>query len=192
MGLLSAFAPHQAGPAAVRSPRAAADRKPFDALLALTHRDSPLDVLVRGSVQEAADPELVDQVKMAFENDLPVPAAGQATSLEVINLLAEPQFPMPKLTQLVQLDPALSAGVMKSANSAAVRGGAEIETVRDALVRLGARGVSRVAAIVAARTLFQPNLQAHLVWVRPQLEACYFDAVVTARVAAELSLSTRG
>ncbi|MBL8951908.1 MAG: HDOD domain-containing protein [Myxococcaceae bacterium] len=165
-------------PRTAPTPATRAAQRPFDALQA--------------PAPAVADPELVDQVKMAFENDPPVPTASQAASLQVITLLAQPQFPMQRLTQLVQQDPALSAGVLRSANTAAHRGGEVVETVRDALVRLGAQETGRVAGIVAARTLFQPNLQAHLAWVKPQLEACYFDAVVTAKVAAEKSLDVRG
>ncbi len=162
---------------------------PFAALLTLTERSSPLDHL---DVVPAADPELVEQVRMAFENELPAPAARGASALQVINLIARPDFPIAQLTRLIQLDAALSAGVLRAANSAAARGEQQIETLRDAVVRLGAVEVGRIAGTVAARTLFQPNLQQHLAWLQGQLEACFIDSVVTARAASELSLRLPG
>ncbi len=66
---------------------------------------------------------------------------------------AEPSIK--KVEALIEVDPALTAQVLKMANTAFFRGLSKVETVRDAVVRLGMQEVSNIVLLVTQKKLFQ-------------------------------------
>ena len=119
------------------------------------------------------------------------PASAPTMSLRVLNLVASPGADVAEMARLISADPALSAGVLKVANSAAVRGVREIETVRDAITRLGLEEVGRVAGALAARSLFNPRVKTQLEGGGAAFAALYRRAVVVATAAADLAMRVR-
>jgi HD-like signal output (HDOD) protein len=97
-----------------------------------------------------------------------------------------------ELTRLVSQDPAMSAGVLRVANSAAYHGAQEAETLRDAVTRLGLVEVGRVAGMVAARSLFQPQVKAEFAAFGSRWHEIFAEALVSARGASWLALQVRG
>jgi HD-like signal output (HDOD) protein len=106
----------------------------------------------------------------------------------VLNAVADPDTGLNELTRLVSQDPAMSAGVLRVANSAAYHGVQEAETLREAVTRLGLTEVGRVAGMVAARSLFQPQLKAEFAVFGGRWQEIFAESLVSARGAAWLAL----
>ncbi len=143
--------------------------------------------------QETADePLLAELVLGHFRKNRPGPASAPTTSLRILNLVATPDADIGELARLVSADPALAAGVLAVANAAAYRGRSEVETVRDAIARLGFEEVARIAGAVSARSLFSPRLKAELVAFGDLFGALHRRALSVASGAAWLALQRPG
>jgi len=68
----------------------------------------------------------------------------------LIALLQRPDVGIDELAALIQLDPVLAAATVRMANSVYFSGGAPVETVGEAVMRLGARELYRLAALSMA------------------------------------------
>jgi HD-like signal output (HDOD) protein len=135
---------------------------------------------------------LAEQVLAAFELNQPVPSASQRVALQVINEVAQPSTAAGTVARLVQQDPALTAAVLKVANSPAYQGTQEIVTLRDAVARLGSTEIGRVAGIAAARTLFGAQVKQEQAYFSHEFATCFEDALATGRIAAALALTLPG
>jgi HD-like signal output (HDOD) protein len=100
----------------------------------------------------AAVMEAVTTSEDAVPNSLP------SAALRMLNLAARNDVEVNELASAINQDAALTAAVLRVANSA-TQGltAGQINTVRDAVVRLGVSESARVAAAVAAKTLFSPR-----------------------------------
>jgi|GEM_PF-2698354 len=85
-----------------------------------------------------------------------VPSSLPSAALRMLNLAARSDVEVAELASAINQDAALTAAVLRVASSAA-QGAGEVNTVRDAVVRLGVAESARVAAAVAAKTLFSPR-----------------------------------
>jgi HD-like signal output (HDOD) protein len=120
------------------------------------------------------------------------PASSPTLSLRILNLVATPSAEISELARIISADPALSAGVLNVANSTYYRGLSEIETVRDAVTRLGLDEVGRVAGALSAKSLFNPKLKLELQSYGPRFSALYRRAVTVAIAAAALAMRRPG
>ncbi len=119
------------------------------------------------------------------------PASAPTMSLRILNLVASPNTELSEMSRLISADPALSASVLTVANSAYYRGFAEIETVRDAVTRMGLEEVGRVAGALSAKSLFNPKLKQELQAFGPRFGALYRRAITIATASAALAMRTR-
>jgi HD-like signal output (HDOD) protein len=183
----SAAPPAAAAAIAEPAPSGESSFAPFGSALGIElPPEPPLD-----PEQEVADLELADRVLAHFRANRPPPASFPALSLQILNLVARPDVEVTELARLIARDPALSAGILSVANSAYYRGAMEIETVRDAITRLGLNEVGRVAGAVSARTLFNPRMRAEQAVFVPRWNALFHRAVKVASGAAWLALRNR-
>jgi HD-like signal output (HDOD) protein len=81
----------------------------------------------------------------------PFPAAAQ----RAIALLNDPDTPLRKVRDALEKDPAMTAGVLRVANSAAYRARQTISSIEEAVQRLGARHALEIVTSVAAMGLFK-------------------------------------
>ncbi len=65
----------------------------------------------------------------------------------LIRLLEQPDSDVADLAQLIQLDPVLAASTVRLANSAYFSGGATVQSVAEAVMRMGGREIYRLAAL---------------------------------------------
>jgi HD-like signal output (HDOD) protein len=157
-------------------------------------RFAGIAVKVADACSTAAD-AVSDEVK----NDLlthihehkPPPNSFPVLSTRILNLLARPDVDISDLVRLISQDPALSANVLRVANSAALRGLSEIQNVRDAITRMGLRDVTEVAGAMASRSLFSPEARAEYSLHRERWVELFLDATVVAMGAARLAMETR-
>ncbi len=89
-----------------------------------------------------------------FHSDKGEIGAFPSRAAHILRILDEPNFDIGQLVVIAQRDPAISASILRAANSAAFVGITRIENVRDAVVRLGAQTVASIATAVTARGLF--------------------------------------
>jgi HD-like signal output (HDOD) protein len=69
-------------------------------------------------------------------------------ALKLMHILAKEDYSIAQVAQIILEDQALSSHVLRVANSAFCGGLSKITTIRDAIVRLGARQVTQVVAVV--------------------------------------------
>jgi HD-like signal output (HDOD) protein len=158
--------------------------------MALTGQEVPQRVELTPE-QQAQDAHLAERVLEHFRKNRPAPSALPAVSLQVLNLVAEPDLSLSQLTRVVSQDPAFSAAILKVANSPAYAGAQQIQTLRDAVSRLGLTEVGRVAGMVSARSLFQPQVRSEFAEFGSRWSDIFAESVAGARGAAWLSLRVR-
>jgi HD-like signal output (HDOD) protein len=81
----------------------------------------------------------------------PFPAVAQ----RAIGLLNDPDTPLRKIRETLETDPAITAGLLRVANSAAYRSRHAMSSVDEAVQRLGSRHVLEIVSSVAAMGLFK-------------------------------------
>lgn len=74
---------------------------------------------------------------------------------KIQKVFADDNYDAAKITGLIQSDPSISAKLLKTANSALYRGNAPIETLQQAVVRMGMDVIRKQIIIYAASELFQ-------------------------------------
>ncbi|MBI5546230.1 MAG: HDOD domain-containing protein [Deltaproteobacteria bacterium] len=79
--------------------------------------------------------------------------AFPALAVRVLNIMQQPEPDMAELVRTIHADAAISAQLLRMANSAFYSRGVEVSTVRDAAVRLGMKAVSNVAVAAATRAM---------------------------------------
>jgi HD-like signal output (HDOD) protein len=159
----------------------------FEALASLLKLEVAAPVEVP-EAERAADDALASAVVEHYLAHKPGPESFPGLSLQVLNLVAAPSVDLHKLAGLIARDPALSASLLRVANSTLYRGVSATETVRDALARLGLQEVARVASVVSARSLFNPRLRAHFASLEPHFSALFQDAIACALASSATAL----
>lgn len=101
--------------------------------------------------------------------------------------LSRDDYNMQEVADTVGRDAAVTAGVLRAANTAHYNRGTTIESLRDACVRIGPRGVVGIALEVSVQSQFQASRQPFA----RILEDMWRNAVVTSRVVAELARGLR-
>ena len=81
----------------------------------------------------------------------PFPAVAQ----RAIGLLQNPDTPLRAIREALEKDPAITAGLLRVANSAAYRSRQSISSVEEAVQRLGSRHVLEIVTSVAAMGMFK-------------------------------------
>jgi HD-like signal output (HDOD) protein len=121
-----------------------------------------------------------------------IPSGLPTASLRILNLVARAEIELSDLASAVQQDPALTAAVLRVANSAAMGAMAgPIRTVREAITRLGVTESARVAGVVAAQTLFSPQSKLAQSLFGARLSELHVAAATIAGGAAQLSMERR-
>lgn len=152
----------------------------------------PAEPPVLSEAQQAEVERLVAAIKAHFaaaRDDLEM---LPSSCLRILNLVSRPDLELGELTSVASQDPAISAAVLRVANSAAVGGtGREVRTVRDAIARLGVAEVGHVAAAVSARVLFSARAKAEQAMFASRRTDLHWRAVTAAAGAAHLSMQRR-
>lgn len=122
-----------------------------------------------------------------FEAHRPGPASFPAISLQVVDLARQADVDVGELARLVELDAALSAGVLVLANSAVYRGVERLDTPRQAIARLGTAEVARLVTALSTRSLFQPQVRAEFETFGPAWNRLFYHSATVARTASHLA-----
>jgi HD-like signal output (HDOD) protein len=150
----------------------------------------PSDQAAEARAHRQAEDELVaTRILVHFDQHRPAPSSMPQVALRILNLVAEPEVDPSELAQLVSRDPAIAAGVLRLANSAAYPSVGHAETVREAIGRVGLRELARVAGTVSAGALFNPKLRAEYARFGPLFQQQFEHATATAMSAASLAMA---
>jgi len=194
MGLLDWLRRRPAAPAPVRppppagpAPEPASPFAPFARALGIAE-----PVPEEPGAPDAAEEARVAELLGHFRANRPGPASAPSLSLRILNLVAAPDADVGELARLVSADPALAAGVLTVANSPMFRAVREVETVREAIARLGFEEVARIAGALSAKSLFSPRLKAELTAFGPLFAALYQRALEVAAGAAAVAMRHGG
>lgn len=144
--------------------------------------------------RENAVDELViaEKVLEHFQANRPTLLSFPGLSMQVLEYASREDIDARTLARTVEQDPALTAAVLKVANSPALRGVSEIGDTREAIARIGTREVMSIAAVVSTRSLFSPDARGdQATWGR-RFNGLFHHGATTAFTAAWLALQTPG
>jgi HD-like signal output (HDOD) protein len=139
-----------------------------------------------GDVDAAAAEAIARRVLEQFESDPPDPASFPSMASQVIDLIESPEVDIHELIRVVGQDPAISAKILKVANSAWYRRPTEIEELRPAVLLLGLKEVANLAIGVAGRALFDVEARAEFALFAERWHRLYLDAMANAFAASWL------
>jgi HD-like signal output (HDOD) protein len=125
-----------------------------------------------------------------YRDNRPKLAPAPSLSLQIVGLAIRPDAGAAELVPLINNDPALATSLLRVANSAHYRAARDIETVRDAVVRLGIVEASRLASALAAKTLFNPQLKHERSTFGRRFTDEFQRAMTIAAVSATLAMKT--
>jgi HD-like signal output (HDOD) protein len=106
-------------------------------------------------VNVAGEMSILDLVNERLQSDDTVLPVFAPVAERVRRLVANPEFEISVLEEIVQEDPGLTSELLRMANSAFFRGLDKVATVRDAVMRLGASRVSELVTLVSQRATFR-------------------------------------
>ncbi|RME34355.1 MAG: HDOD domain-containing protein [Deltaproteobacteria bacterium] len=102
---------------------------------------------------------LLNRVQQALQSqDLQLPVFNK-TALQLQRALRQDDFDIDKCAALINRDQALASEVLREANSSFYSGLKKVVTIRDAMVRLGAREVLRLTVQVTQRGLYRSRIK---------------------------------
>ena len=106
---------------------------------------------------------------------------------QLLSLLGKPNADLGELVQLLSFDPALTANLLRASNSAWMGAGIPIESIAQAVLRLGSNTISRMVVTLSIRCVLEPlGATAH-----DEIGDFWKHSVTTA-VAAELVAKDQG
>ena len=123
-------------------------------------------------------PEVQEKKPWALKSLPPFPAVA----LQLLSVLDNPDVPLKKIVELLRVDPALSAELLRVANSALYGFLQRIDTVNHAVVVLGTENVKRLALTVALGRFSQGFLR------HKGLRQCWDHSLACALLCEELAL----
>jgi HD-like signal output (HDOD) protein len=132
--------------------------------------------------------QLTAAVFDAATRDESGPTSMPTAALRTMNLVCRPDVEVSELASAIHQDPALTAAMLRMANSAGMGSSVEVHTVRDAVTRLGLVESGRVAGAVAAKTLFTPSLKSAHELFEKQFNELHVAAAAAAGGAAHLAM----
>ncbi len=178
-------APPPAPPAG--APALSADPAAPDAAFAAALGLAP-EALASGERPATAEEALAGEKILAhFALNHPGPASFPSISLRILELVRYPDVNLNELSKYIRMDGALAAGLLALANSAVYRGVKHIDTVKDAVARIGLGEVAKLTAAISTRSLYGAEELSEFQRFAPVWRLLFFHGATVARAAAELS-----
>jgi putative nucleotidyltransferase with HDIG domain len=125
-------------------------------------------------------------VRLHFAHHRPAPASFPSVALRILDLVGRPDVDLNDLARNVRMDAGLASGLLALSNSAVYRGVKKIETVKDAMTRLGLNEVAKLAAAISTRALHGPEERAEFERYHARWDRLFLHAAAVARGASEL------
>lgn len=157
--------------------------------------------LLTGEVLPAAvplDPEaaalaaaMADLLLAHFRANLPEPTSFPAVAARIVDVLNQDEPDLRTLDGVVAQDPAITAQVIRAANSALHQRGSEAQNLREAILRIGSRQVAEIALGVAGRSLFDVSLRMEFELFQERWRELFVSTMTCAFAASQLAYDER-
>lgn len=115
------------------------------------------------------------------------PVPFPAIAMEILELVRYPDVDLNELARYIRVDGALAGGVLALANSAVYRAVRRIDTIKEAVGRLGMSEVARLSAAIAMRSLYSADATRVHQAFEPTWKLLFQHAVTVARCASDLA-----
>lgn len=126
-------------------------------------------------IDNALYTHLVDKIK---QDRLVLPTLPEI-ALKVRQAVDDPRANLSYISEVISLDPALSLGILKVANNAVLGRGVHVETVNQAVTRIGLRQIKSIATAMALEQLFVSDNE----MITSYLRRCWSKTVDVTAVA---------
>jgi HD-like signal output (HDOD) protein len=110
---------------------------------------------------------------------------------QVLAIVEHPQFDTNELVRVIQRDPVAAAELLRISNSALYLGGSAVESLRDAVVRLGANATAQAVSAISAKALFDLEARATHAQYASTWAGLWEHATVVAFTCSWLSMTYR-
>jgi HD-like signal output (HDOD) protein len=124
--------------------------------------------------------ELSTNVKIQITDQISVLPTFPTTTIELLDMCDHPKSTLTKLGERIATDPSLTADILKLANSAGFFSSRKIDTISDALVRIGLKNLKYMLIAASSRTILEKRFK--------KFETIWAHCLKTAFYAHELSL----
>ena len=104
---------------------------------------------------------IVDIVKGRLASGSTSVPVFHAVALRLQQVLARQDYSIEDVHQLINADPGLASQVLRSSNSAFYAGLSKVGTVREAIIRLGAKEVANLAMLTTQQDLYRSDDASH-------------------------------
>jgi putative nucleotidyltransferase with HDIG domain len=172
-----------AAPAPPLSDSPAATDADFAVALGIT----PAQLAATEPPQTGQEAHLAELVMAHFAKNHPGPSSFPTISIRILELVRYPDVNLNELAKYIRMDGALAASLLALANSAVFRGVRQIETVKDAVARIGLAEVAKLTAIISTRSLYGAEQQSEFRRFAPLWQRLFDHAASVGRGASELS-----
>lgn len=131
----------------------------------------------------SAEPALAESKRpWALKSLPPFPAVA----LQLLSVLDDEEVPMKRIVDLLRIDPALSAEILRVSNSALYGLSRRVDNISHAIVILGTEAVKRLALTVALGRFSHSFLR------NQSLRICWDHSVACALIAEEIAVASGG
>lgn len=130
---------------------------------------------------------LADSVLTHFIRNKPAPSSFPTLAVRVMDLVSKPDVEIHELLNTISPDPAISAHLMRVANSALYHRGQDVLDLRTAVMKIGVRGVGEIAAGVAGRSLFDVSVRVEYETFPERWHELFHTTMVTAFAASQFA-----
>lgn len=134
---------------------------------------------------------MAELLTVHFRANRPGPASFPAVAARIVDLLNQEDPDINALGTAVSQDPAITAQVLRVANSAAFQRGGEAQSLREAILRLGSRQVAEIALGVAGRSLFDVALRMEFDLFQARWRELFVSTMTCAFAASQLAFRER-
>jgi HD-like signal output (HDOD) protein len=135
----------------------------------------------------AEEAQAGEKVLAHFALNHPGPASFPTISLRILELVRYPDVNLAELAKYIRMDGALAASLLALPNSAVYRGVKHIDTVKDAVARIGLGEVAKLTAAISTRSLYGAEELSEFRRFAPLWRQLFFHGATVARAASELS-----
>ena len=118
--------------------------------------------------------------------DLPV---FDRIALRIRQMLSRHDYNASELTKVIEQDQALASQILKVANSAFYTGLKQTKTIRDALVRIGSKGIINLVMVATQNESYRSQKKEFRIWMNPLWSHALGTAIGSRWLALHLGLN---
>jgi putative nucleotidyltransferase with HDIG domain len=130
---------------------------------------------------------IAEAVLNHFAAARPDPASFPTIAMQILELVRYPDVDLNELAKYIRVDGALAGGVLSLANSAYYRAVRKLDTVKDAVQRLGISEVARLTAAISMKALYSADAATAHARFEPVWTGLFLHAATVGRCVSDLA-----